>query len=112
MTPIEKILIRKADGTFWEVDPSGQLTYMAELAYRSKSPDVKWLVRLKAQALVKAMLAAASAGGYAQSDILHTLLVQGERSNRICCMVDAACVAAGIERLESLFEFIRFDKIA
>jgi hypothetical protein len=32
--------------------------------------------------MIQAMLAAARAGGYAQTDILHTLLVRGERSKR------------------------------
>ena len=47
------------------------------------------------------------AGGYTQTDILHTLLVRGVRSKRLAQMARDACDAAGNDRLETLFGSLR-----
>jgi hypothetical protein len=56
------------------------------------------------------MLAAARAGGYTQTDILHTLLVRGERSKRLELMARAACAAAGHDRMGVIFDNMRKGK--
>jgi hypothetical protein len=50
------------------------------------------------------MLAAANAGGYAQADILETLLTMGEVSKRVTAMCADAMDAAGSERIRAVFD--------
>ena len=64
----------------------------------------------KAVSTIKAMLAAAFAGGYTQSDIHHTQLVRDERSKRLGLMARASCAAAANGRLAVLSEYMRQGK--
>lgn len=59
------------------------------------------------QGHVDAMLRAARAGGFTQSDILATLLARGEVSHRVNAMAVLACAAAGNEALGKLFDAMR-----
>jgi hypothetical protein len=70
-----------ADGQAYDIAPAGVLLILADMVYGPQD-DPDWTGGPKTEAMIQAMLAAARAGGYAQTDILHTLLVRGERSKR------------------------------
>lgn len=55
---------------------------------------------------VDGILAAARAGGYAQSDILETLLARGKLTPRIGAMAREACDCAAPATLRQLFDRI------
>jgi len=95
-----------AEGNTYEVQPAGVLLILADMVYGPQDVP-SWTGRPKAEAMVQAMLCAAQAGGYTQTDVLHTLLVRGERSQRIQTMARAACEAAGPDRLAELFAIFR-----
>jgi hypothetical protein len=95
-----------ADGQAFDIQPAGVLLILADMVYGPQD-DAGWTGGPKTEAMIKAMLAAARAGGYAQTDILHTLLVRGERSMRIQDMARAACDAAGTERIKAIFDDMR-----
>ena len=59
-----------------------------------------------AREAVDGILAAARAGGYAQGDILKTLLLKGDLTPRIGIMAREACAAAGMPALRELFDRI------
>jgi hypothetical protein len=97
----------KGDG--YDIQPAGVLLILADMVYGPQD-DPAWTGGPKTEAMIQAMLAAARAGGYTQTDILHTLLVRGERSKRIENMARAACAAAGNARLATLFESMQKGK--
>ena len=92
-----------ADGQSYDIAPAGVLLILADMVYGPQD-DPDWTGGPKTEAMIQAMLAAARAGGYAQTDILHTLLVRRERSKRLELMARAACAAAGNERLKMFFD--------
>lgn len=92
-----------ADGQAYDIQPAGVLLILADMVYGPQD-DPEWTGGQKTEAMIQAILAAARAGGYAQTDILHTLLVRGERSKRLEMMARAACAAAGNARLGVIFE--------
>ncbi len=59
--------------------------------------------RARAQAMLDAILSAASAGGFTQFDILATLLSRNEVSPRVNTMAIQACEAAGSAALGKIF---------
>ncbi|MDD5480584.1 MAG: hypothetical protein PHT20_12935 [Rhodoferax sp.] len=61
---------------------------------------------LISEALAK-LFKAASAGGFVQGDILMTLLVRGEVSQRVKTMAVQACAAAGDKAITELFTTLR-----
>ena len=65
--------------------------------------------RERALGMVRAMLKAARAGGFAQADILETLLLaQGELTTpRVRAMAVQACEAAGADSLCKIFDAMR-----
>lgn len=101
MTP--PLFTPTADDQAYDIQPAGVLLILADMVYGPQD-DPEWTGGPKTEAMIHAMLAAARAGGYAQTDILHTLLVRGERSKRIELMARAACAAAGNQRLKMLFD--------
>lgn len=101
MTP--PLFTPTADDQAYDIQPAGVLLILADMVYGPQD-DPEWTGGPKTEAMIDAMLAAARAGGYAQTDILHTLLVRGERSKRIELMARAACAAAGNQRLKMLFD--------
>ena len=98
-----------ADGQAYDIAPAGVLLILADMVYGPQD-DPDWTGGPKAEAMIQSLLVAARAGGYAQADILHTLLVGGERSSRVELMARAACAAAGNDRLAALFDSLREDK--
>lgn len=57
-----------------------------------------------AQHLIDGVLSAAATGGYAQGDILATLLARCTMSHRVVRMTREACAAAGAATLRQVFE--------
>lgn len=95
-----------ADGKAYDIQPAGVLLILADMVYGPQD-DPAWTGGPKTEAMIQAMLGAARAGGYTQTDILHTLLVKGERSKRLELMARAACAAAGNDRIADLFAAMR-----
>jgi len=106
MSTSKPLFTPTADGTAFDMQPAGVLLILADMVYGPQD-DPAWTGGPKTEAMVQAMLAAARAGGYAQADILHTLLVRCERSKRVENMARAACAAAGNARLAALFAPMR-----
>lgn len=98
-----------ADGEAYDIQPAGVLLLLADLVYGPQD-DPGWRGGPKAEAMIQDMLTAARAGGYTKTDILHTLLVRGEHSNRVELMARAACAAVGNDRLATVFEQARRRK--
>lgn len=106
MTTPQPLFSPTVDGSAYDIQPAGMLLLFASMSYGPQdNPD--WTGAPKTEAIVQAILAAARAGGYTQVDILHTLLVRGERSKRMEAMARAACAAAGNVRLGKIFEAMK-----
>ena len=106
MSTSKPLFTPTADGAAYDMQPAGVLLILADMVYGPQD-DPAWTGWAKTEAMIQAMLAAARAGGYAQADILHTLLVRCERSKRVENMARAACAAAGNARLAALFASMR-----
>lgn len=92
------------DGTAYDIQPAGVLILLAS--------EVRENPRIhkeggRIQGAIDAMLKAARAGGFTQSDILATLLAQGEVSHRVKDMAVRACEAAGSDAIGNIFEAMR-----
>jgi hypothetical protein len=109
MTTSQPLFTPTADGQAYDIAPAGVLLILADMVYGPQD-DPQWTGGPKTEAMIGAMLAAARAGGYTQTDILHTLLVRGERSKRLELMARAACAAAGNDRIAALFASMREGK--
>lgn len=103
MTTSQPLFTPTADGQAYDIQPAGVLLILADMVYGPQD-DPQWTGGPKTEAMIGTMLAAARAGGYTQTDILHTLLVRGERSKRLELMARAACAAAGNDRLGRIFD--------
>jgi hypothetical protein len=106
MTTSQPLFTPTADGQAYDIQPAGVLLILADMVYGPQD-DPAWTGRPKTEAIVQVILAAAHAGGYTQTDILHTLLVRGERSLRVQDMARAACEAAGAERIHAILDDMR-----
>lgn len=95
-----------ADGTAYDIQPAGVLLILAGTVYGDPSETTP-AGRTRGKALIDAMLTAARAGGFTQSDILETLLAGGEVSHRVKAMAVQACAAAGHEAMGRVFEAMR-----
>ncbi|MCF8168116.1 MAG: hypothetical protein K9J77_05815 [Rhodoferax sp.] len=109
MTTRQPLFTPTADRQAYDIAPAGVLLMLADMVYGPQD-EPQWTGGPKTEAMILAMLAAARAGGYAQTDILHTLLVRGERPQRLELMARAACAAAGNDRIAALFESMRKGK--
>ena len=95
-----------ADGTAYDIQPAGVLLILAGTVYGDPS-ETPPAGRIRGKALMDAMLTAARAGGYTQSDILATLLSKNEVSHRVKAMAVQACAAAGTKALGRIFDAMR-----
>jgi len=93
----------------YDIQPAGVLLILARMVYGPQD-DPAWMSGSKTESMIQTMLAAARTGGYTQTDILHTLLVRGERSKRVMGMARAACAAAGNDRMGVIFDDMRKGK--
>ena len=100
-----------ADRTAYDIQPAGVLLLLADAVYGEDRNDATATGQACAENMILAILAAARAGGYTQTDILQTIIVRGERSKRIQGMARAACTAAGNERLSAIFDSMRKGKL-
>ena len=92
-----------ADGTAYDIQPAGVLILLASEIY--ENPDIHKNGRL--HGYIDAMLTAARTGGFAQGDILATLLARNEVSHRVKSMAVQACAAAGNKALGRIFDAMR-----
>lgn len=111
MTTQPQLFTPTADRTAYDIQPAGVLLLLADTVYGQDRNDATPTGQARAENMMLAMLEAARAGGYTQTDILQTILVRGERSKRIQDMARAACTAAGNERLSAIFDSMRKDKL-
>ena len=95
-----------ADGTAYDIKPAGVLLMLADTVYGDPS-ETPPAGRARAQAMLDAILSAASAGGFTQFDILATLLSRNEVSPRVKTMAIQACEAAGTAALGKIFGAMR-----
>ena len=95
-----------ADGMAYDIQPAGVLLLLADTVHGNDG-DASPAGRIKAKAMMDAILTAARAGGFTQSDILATLLARGEVSHRVKAMAVRACAAAGNEAMGKLFDAMR-----
>ncbi|KAB8042570.1 hypothetical protein [Janthinobacterium aquaticum] len=85
-----------ADG--YDISPAGVLLLCADTVYGDPAETTPEGIR-NARAMMESLLSAARAGGYTQGDVLHTLLARKQLNRRVMDMAQAACDAAGAERL-------------
>jgi hypothetical protein len=97
------------NGDGYDIQPAGVMLILADMVYGPQD-DPEWTGGTKTEAAIQDMLGAARAGGYIQTDILHTLLVRGERSMRIHDMARAACAAAGPQSIQAISDDMRKAK--
>lgn len=95
------------DGQAYDLNPTAVLLILADTAHGEGRHDTPPAGQARAAKTVADMLAAATAGGYRQADILETLLTRGELSKRVTGMCAAAMAAAGNERIRAIFEAMR-----
>lgn len=95
-----------ADSVAYDIQPAGVLLLLADTLYGNPGESSP-AGRTRAKVVMDAMLTAARAGGFAQSDILETLLARGEVSHRVKALAVQACSAAGNEALGRIFESMR-----
>ena len=95
-----------ADGTAYDIQPAGVLLILAGTVYGDPSETTP-AGRIRGKALMDAILKAAWAGGFTQSDILATLLSKNKVSHRVKAMAVQACAAAGNEALGKIFDSMR-----
>ena len=92
-----------ADGKAYDIQPAGVLILLASEVYENPSLHKNGRI----QGYINAVLTAARAGGFAQSDILATLLSKNEVSHRVNALAVQACAAAGNAALGKLFNALR-----
>jgi hypothetical protein len=94
--------IFKPNGKGFDIAPAGVLLLAAEAVYGGPSESTLE-GQHRAQGLLDEMMAAARAGGYAQCDILLTLLASHKLSRRVMVMAQEACAAAGPAAMRDAF---------
>ena len=95
------------DGQAYDLNSTAVLLILADSAYGDGRHDTPPTGQARAAKAVADLLAAATAGGYKQADILETLLTMGELSKRVTAMCADAMDAAGNERIGAVFESMR-----
>lgn len=95
-----------ADGAAYDIQPAGVLMLLADTVY-GDSCESSPAGRARAKAMIDAMLKAARAGGFTQSDILETLLSRGDVSHRVKALAVEACAAAGNDAIGEIFNAMR-----
>ena len=95
-----------ADGTALDIQPAGVLIMLASFVYDPES-DMSNNDKASLKHHVDSMFAAARAGGFAQSDILATLLSKNEVSHRVKAIAVQVCEAAGGAAIARIFNALR-----
>lgn len=101
------------NGDGYDITAPGVLLLLADTA-RSTGPDEATKEgRIRAYDGIQEMLTAARVGGYAQAEVLETLLLippNGTPSVRVRDMAIEACAAAGDEAIARIFAAMRSKK--
>ena len=95
------------DGQAYDLNATAILLISADTAYGEGMRDTPPTGQARAAKIVRDLLQAATAGGYAQADILESLLARGEVSKRVTSMAMVAMDAAGHERIGVIFKAMR-----
>ena len=95
------------DADAYDITAPGVMLLLADTAHGSGRANTSPSGRANAKDGYEALLDATRAGGYTQTDILHTLLVKAEVSHRVKEMAHAACDAAGSDRIDAVFAAMR-----
>lgn len=95
------------DGQAYDLNATAVLLVSADTAYGEGRRDTPLQGQRRAANIVSNLLAAATAGGYPQADILESLLARGEVSKRVTNMAMVAMDAAGNERIGAVFASMR-----
>jgi hypothetical protein len=86
-----------------EIAPASVLLFAAKRAFSNEKEPLPGMAKLNHD-LVVTVLAAATSGGFKQSDILETMLSKGECSDRVKAMAEEACDAAGLGAIRVALE--------
>jgi hypothetical protein len=95
-----------ANGKAYDIQPAGVLILLSNHIHDPES-GLGDGARAALQRHVDAILRAARAGGFKQSDVLETLLARCEVSLRVKSMAIEACEAAGHEAIAKIFDKMR-----
>jgi hypothetical protein len=95
------------DGQAYDLNATAILLISADTAYGEGMRDTPPTGQARAATIVRDLLAAATAGGYAQADILESLLARGESSKRVTAMCADAMNAAGDRRIGQVLASMR-----
>ena len=106
MTPDTKPLFAP-NGDGYDIQPAGVLLLLADQLYGADREHISEAGFIRISDTIAALMAAASAGGFTQGDILMTLLCHGENTKRVQDMARAACAAAGDKAIAQFFAALR-----
>jgi hypothetical protein len=96
MTALREMFTPNSDG--YDVTMPGLILLCADAIYGDDTPPSG---QANAQAMMDAILGAAFAGGFKQGDILRTLLARNKPDRRTKLLAQAACDAAGTDRIRT-----------
>ena len=88
------------------LSPAAVLLMMGSYAYESDD-EIAPAGRARAQAALSAILSAARAGGFAQGDVLETMMARGEVSARVKELAHAAIDAAGADAVIAIVQSLK-----
>ena len=80
-------------GNGQQISPAEFLLMAGFLAYRA--PLAEAATQAAARGILHAVLGAATAGGFAYSDVLETMMETGEKSSRLWSLAEQAAAAVG-----------------
>jgi hypothetical protein len=106
MTTSQPLFTPTPDGAAYDIQPAGVLLILADTVYGDQGESTP-AGRARGMAMIDAILTAARADGFAQCDILATLLSKNEVSHRVKAMAVQACAAAGNEAIGRIFDAVR-----
>ncbi len=87
------------------VSPAGVLLMMGTCAHETED-DITPAGKARAQQALRCILSAARAGGFAQGDVLETMMARGEMSARVKELAHAAIEAAGADTVITIVRSI------
>jgi hypothetical protein len=104
---MQPIYTPAADGEAYDLNATALLLLSADVAYGEGRHNTPPAGQIRAAKVVTDLLAAATAGGYPQADILESLLARGEVSKRVTAMCGVAMDAAGNDRAARVMAAMR-----
>ncbi len=95
------------NGDGYDIAPAGVLLLLADQLYGADREHLSEAGFIRLSDTIAALMAAASAGGFTQGDIMMTMLCHGEKSKRVQDMARAACAAAGDKAIAQFVAALR-----